>query len=60
VQLFVGSLFAIVFGVLVGAVGYVVGWMFAGALLAAFLPMLIWVSVPRPGPTIPAAAPPPP
>ena len=55
VQLFIGSLFAVVFGVLVGVVGYEVGWLFAGALLAAFLPMLFWLSVERSGPAAPAA-----
>ena len=56
VQLFVGSLFAIVFGILVGVVGYEVGWVFAGVLLAGFLPALFWLSAPRSGtPAAPSA-----
>lgn len=56
VQLFIGSLFAVVFGVLVGVVGYEVGWLFSGALLAGFLPMLFWLRVQRSGAAAPAAA----
>ncbi|HYA69904.1 MAG TPA: MFS transporter [Thermoplasmata archaeon] len=56
VQLFIGSLFAIIFGILVGVVGYMAGWLFAGALLAAFLPMLRWVRVQRSGPAVPVSA----
>jgi predicted MFS family arabinose efflux permease len=48
-QLFIGSLFAVVFGVLVGAVGYTVGWVFAGALLVGFLPFLLFLKAPRSG-----------
>ena len=51
VQLFFGSLFAIVFGVLVGVVGYTVGWVFAGALIVGFLPLLLLLRVPRTGAT---------
>jgi MFS family permease len=49
VQLFIGSLFAVVFGVLVGVVGYTVGWLFAGALLVGFLPLLLFLKAPRSG-----------
>jgi MFS family permease len=49
VQLFIGSLFAVVFGVLVGVVGYTVGWVFAGALLVGFLPLLLFLKSPRSG-----------
>ena len=51
VQLFFGSLFAIVFGVLVGVMGYTVGWVFAGALIVGFLPLLLLLRVPRTGAT---------
>jgi len=56
VQLFFGSLFAVLFGVMVGAVGYEVGWLFAGALLVAFLPFLWFLRVPRSGPQAPPVA----
>lgn len=49
VQLFFGSLFAVVFGVLVGVVGYTVGWVFAGALIVGFLPLLLLLRAPRSG-----------
>jgi len=57
VQLFFGSLFAVLFGVMVGAVGYEVGWLFAGALLVAFLPFLYFLHVPRSGSEASPAAP---
>ena len=60
VQLFFGSLFAVLFGVLVGVDGYTVGWLFAAAVLAAFLPLLLFLTVPRSGTdTVVAAAAPP-
>ena len=49
IQLFIGSLFTVVFGVLVGMVGYEVGWFFTGALCVAFLPLLLLLRVPRSG-----------
>ena len=49
VQLFFGSFFAIVFGVLVGVLGYDVGWVFAGIVLVGFLPFLAFLRVPRSG-----------
>jgi len=55
IQLFVGSLFAIVFGVLVGVVGYEVGWVFAAALTVGFLPLLFFLKVPRSGSAGPTA-----
>jgi len=58
VQLFLGSLFAILFGMMVGVVGFEVGWLFAGAVLAGFLPLLFLLSVPRSGTEpLPATAP---
>ena len=56
VQLFFGSLFAVVFGVMVGVVGYTVGWLFTGALLVGFLPLLLLLRVPRSG-AAPATSP---
>ena len=53
VQLFFGSLFAVVFGVMVGVVGYTTGWVFAGAVLVGFLPFLLWLSVGKAGPVVP-------
>ena len=53
VQLFFGSLFAVVFGVMVGAVGYTTGWVFAGVVLVGFLPFLLWLNVGRVGPVVP-------
>jgi MFS family permease len=50
IQLFLGSLIAVVFGVIAGAVGYEVAWIFAGVLTAAFLPLLAFLNVPRSGP----------
>jgi len=49
VQLFFGSLFAIVFGVLVGVIGFTEGWVFAGVVLVGFLPFLALLRVPRSG-----------
>jgi len=54
VQLFFGSLFAVVFGVMVGVVGYTTGWVFAGAVLAGFLPFLLWLNVGRARPVTPS------
>jgi len=51
IQLFIGSLFTVVFGVLVGFVGYEVGWFFTGALCVVFLPLLLFLNVPRSGAT---------
>ena len=47
VQLFFGSLFAVVFGVLVGVIGYTGDWVFTGAVIAGFLPSLYFLRVPR-------------
>ena len=49
IQLFGGSVFAIAFGVLVGAVGYDVSWVFAALLTVGFLPLLLFLKVPRTG-----------
>ena len=49
VQLFFGSLFAVLFGVLVGAVGFTASWVFAGALIVGFLPLLYRLRVSRSG-----------
>ena len=50
IQLFLGSLFAILFGVIAGGEGYAVAWVFAGILCAGFLPILFFLHVPRSGP----------
>lgn len=57
IQLFAGSLFAVLFGVLVGAVGYTVSWVFAAVLTVAFLPLLLFLKVPRSGSADPVAEP---
>ena len=60
VQLFLGSLFAVVFGVVAGTLGYEVAWLFAGAVTAGFLPLLAFLDVPRSGagpPVLPSTAP---
>jgi len=57
IQLFAGSLFAILFGVLVGAVGYDVSWVFAAVLTVAFLPLLFFLKVPRSGLADPGSEP---
>ena len=59
VQLFFGSLFAVVFGVMVGVVGYTTGWVFAGAVLVGFLPFLWWLDLRKAGPVVapPATSP---
>jgi len=49
VQLAFGSLFAVVFAVIVSQAGYTVGWLCAGAILAGFLPLLLFLTVPRSG-----------
>ena len=49
VQLFLGSLFAILFGVIAGGPGYELAWIFAGVLCAGFLPLLFLLEVPRSG-----------
>ncbi len=49
VQLAFGSLFAILFAVIVSDEGYTVGWLATGAILAAFLPLLLLLNVPRSG-----------
>jgi MFS family permease len=51
VNLFVGSLCAILFAVIAGSVGYDIGWVFAAALTVGFLPLLLLVNVPRSGST---------
>ena len=55
IQLFLGSLFAVVFGVVAGAVGYEVAWLFAAALTAGFLPIILFLQVPRSGADSPSA-----
>jgi len=60
VQLFLGSLFAILFGVIAGGPGYELAWIFAGILCAGFLPLLFLLQVPRSGasaPPVPNPAP---
>jgi len=54
IQLFAGSVFAIIFGVLVGVVGYEASWVFAAALTVGFLPLLYFLKVPRSGSADPA------
>jgi len=54
VQLFFGSLFAIVFAVLVGPFGYTFGWVFDGVLIVAFLPLLLFLHAPRSGVPVPS------
>jgi MFS transporter, ACDE family, multidrug resistance protein len=49
VQLFLGSLFAILFGVIAGGPGYALAWIFAAVLCAGFLPLLFLLDVPRSG-----------
>ncbi|MGD0588472.1 MAG: MFS transporter [Thermoplasmata archaeon] len=49
IQLFLGSLFAILFGVIAGGSGYDVAWIFAAVLCAGFLPLLFLLNVPRSG-----------
>ncbi len=58
IQIFVGSGFAIAFGVIAAAWGYAPAWWFAGIGGAAFLPVLLLVRVPRSGdePTAPVPA----
>lgn len=55
IQLFLGSMFAILFAVIAGSVGYTPAWVFAGALTFGFLPLLYFLDVPRSGPTTAAA-----
>lgn len=50
IQLFLGSLIAILFGVIAGGPGYDPAWIFAGVVLAGFLPLLFFLNVPRSGP----------
>ncbi|MGP8159409.1 MAG: MFS transporter [Thermoplasmata archaeon] len=49
IQLFAGSVVAILFGVLVGFAGYNVSWVFAALLTVGFLPLLLFLKVPRTG-----------
>ncbi|MGA8711348.1 MAG: MFS transporter [Thermoplasmata archaeon] len=49
IQLFLGSLFAILFGVIAGGPGYEIAWIFAAVLCAGFLPLLFLLNVPRSG-----------
>lgn len=49
IQLFIGSALTIAFGSLAGMVGYTVGWVFAGALCIAFLPLVFLIPIPRSG-----------
>lgn len=49
IQLFLGSLFAVLFGVIAGGVGYETAWLFAGILAVGFLPLLVFLDVPRSG-----------
>lgn len=51
IQLFLGSLFAVLFGLLAGRSGYEVAWIFAGILCVGFLPLLYFLDVTRSGPT---------
>ena len=43
IQIFIGSVLAIVFGYVAGSVGYDYAWWFAGAIGLAPLPLLAWV-----------------
>jgi MFS transporter, ACDE family, multidrug resistance protein len=51
IQLFLGSLFAVAFGVIAGGVGYEVAWVFAGIAAVGFLPVLFFLNVPISGGT---------
>jgi MFS family permease len=50
IQLFLGSLFAVLFGVLAGSGGYTLAWIFAAVLTVGFLPLLFFLDVPKSGP----------
>lgn len=49
IQLFLGSLFAVVFGVLASGVNYTAAWVFAAVITVGFLPVLIFLRAPRSG-----------
>ena len=49
VQLFLGSLFAILYGVIAGGPGYDLAWIFTGAICAGMLPFLFLLNAPRTG-----------
>jgi MFS transporter, ACDE family, multidrug resistance protein len=49
IQLFLGSLFAVLFAVVAGGVSYEAAWVFAGLLGVGFLPLLLFLEVPRSG-----------
>lgn len=52
IQLFLGSLIAVLFGVVAEGPGYTTAWIFAGILCVGFLPFLYFLKVPRSGPEL--------
>jgi MFS family permease len=49
IQLFLGSLFAVLFAVIAGSAGYETAWVFAAVLSVGFLPILFGLNVARSG-----------
>jgi DHA1 family bicyclomycin/chloramphenicol resistance-like MFS transporter len=52
-QVLVGGVIAVIFGIIAGSVGYTEAWVFAGAVSVGMLPLLYFVEPNRGGTTVP-------